>query len=83
MGCFIRKSSRTAKELGHVVCALCTAPPLPGYGHLCVSVWRFHGAPGAEGSDCHPVSQALGFCFVLGLLLGANHRVQIRDSKKK
>lgn len=58
-------------------------PPLPGYGHLCVSVWRFHGAPGAEGSDCHPVSQALGFCFVLGLLLGANHRVQIRDSKKK
>lgn len=31
-------------------------------------------------AHCHPVSQMLGFCFVLGLWLGASHRVQVHSS---
>lgn len=45
---FGRKSSGTATEPRHVVCGLCTAAPCPAFGSSCMSVWRFHGVPGAE-----------------------------------
>jgi len=56
--------------------------PRPVCGPLCVRVWEHHRVPGAEGlrAHCHPVSQVLGFCFVLDLWLGTSHRVQVHNS---
>lgn len=81
MGCSVRKSSRPAKEPEGSVFALCTAPLSSGQTlvHEGVETSEFR----TLRAHRHPVSQMLGLCFVLGLWLGAGHRVQVPTSGDK